>query len=79
MKPKIIQPAPPSEPLAAEVIATEIQKISKAMEAIQNSKLKRRAIVALIQDQSKLPKRTIEIVLNNLEELEKDWCKPAAS
>jgi len=73
-KPKVIQPEPP---IAAEIIATAIVDIAQAMKAINNTRLTRKAIVALIQDQSKLSKNTINIVLNNLNDLEKDWLKPA--
>lgn len=71
--PKITQPA---EPIAAEVIASSIVQIADAMRAINSTRLNRRAIVALIHDQSKISKRTIEIVLNNLDSLEHDWLKP---
>jgi len=73
-KPKVIQPEPT---IAAEIIATAIVDIAQAMKAINNTRLTRKAIVALIQDQSKLSKNTINIVLNNLNDLEKDWLKPA--
>lgn len=59
-----------------EVIAEEIKKISRAMETLNNGQLKREAIVTLIHDKSKLNKKTIELVLNNLEQLQKTWLKP---
>jgi hypothetical protein len=62
------------EPVAAEVLATAIIDISDAMKKVNASGLKRRAIVALIHDQSKIGKREIEIVLNNLDCLRADWC-----
>ena len=61
-------------PVAAEVLATAIIDISDAMRKVNASGLKRKAIVALIHDQSKISKRAIEIVLNNLESLRQDWC-----
>jgi hypothetical protein len=79
MKAKIVQPVPPKEEVPVEVIATSIVQISDAMKAINNTRLTRKAVVALIHDHSKLPKKTIEIVLNNLSELEKTWLKPAAT
>jgi hypothetical protein len=45
------------------------------MAAIDASRLQRKAIVALIHDQSGLSKTNINIVLNNLTDLRKDWCK----
>jgi hypothetical protein len=62
------------EPVASEVIAQAIVDISEGMKSLNNSGLKRRAITALIHDQSGVPKRTIELVLNNLESLRQDWC-----
>ena len=61
-------------PVATEVLATAIVEISDAMKKLNTSGLKRRALVALIHDQSKIGKREIEIVLNNLDSLRADWC-----
>ncbi len=58
-----------------ETLAEAIGKISEAVEAILKSGINRRAIVALIADKSKLGKSTIEIVLNNLEDLKRDYCR----
>lgn len=62
------------EPIAAEILAQAIIDISTAMARMNRSGLKRRAIVALIHDQSKVTKKNIEIVLSNLDALRKDWC-----
>ncbi len=70
---KVKQPEPP---IGVEVIASAIAEIDAAMKKIRETRLTRGAIVALIADRSKLGKGTIEIVLNNLDELEKDWLKP---
>jgi hypothetical protein len=59
----------------ARSIAVEIIAISNSMKAMSSSCLKRDAIVVLIQDRTKLPKSTIEIVLNNLEQLGDIWIK----
>ena len=61
-------------PVAAEVIAGAIIGIGESMKKLSSSGLKRKAIVALVHDQSKISKRQIEIVLNNLESLRADWC-----
>lgn len=66
----------PEPPIGVEVIASAIAEIGAAMKKIRETRLTRGAIVALIADRSKLGKGTIEIVLNNLDELEKDWLKP---
>jgi hypothetical protein len=67
----------PEEPIAAEIIADSIVQIAEGMRRINSTRLTRKAIVILIQSQSKVPRLDIEIVLNNLADLEKDWLKPA--
>lgn len=76
MPPQIKQPPPPAKEVPAEVIATDISRIAEAMKVMNSTRLTRRAIIALIHDNSKLPKKTIEIVLNNLDSLEATWLKP---
>lgn len=61
-------------PVATELIAQGIIDISEAMKELSNSGLKRRAIIALIADNSYIGKRDIELVLNNLESLRETWC-----
>lgn len=73
---KVTQPAPPAAEIQAEVIASSITQIAEAMNVINGTRLTRRAIVALIHDQSRVPKKTIEVVINNLSCLEADWLKP---
>lgn len=75
--PRIVQPQAPKPEVPADVIATAIVDIAKAAKAISESRLTRDAIVVLIHDRSGLPKKTINLVLNNLEELEETWLKPA--
>ena len=72
-KVKVIQPV--DEEVPAEVIATAIVEISEGMKKLNSTRLTRKAIVALIHDQSGLAKGTINLVLNNLMDLEKDWLK----
>ncbi len=59
-----------------EEIAQAITDISKAMRKFNAMRLKRDAIVTLIAHQSKLSRRTIEIVLNNLQDMDRDYLKP---
>lgn len=66
----------PTEPEPVEIIADAILRISESMKVLRSSLLTRRAIVCLIHDQSRIGKRDIEIVMNNLESLERDWLKP---
>lgn len=70
IKPSEVNPEP------VEVIAQDIASIASAMRTLSNSRLNRKAIVALVHDQSRISKKTIEIVLNNLQDLERDWLKP---
>lgn len=73
---KIVQPQPPAEQIPAEVLADAIVKIADGMRALNESRLKRDAVVTLIARTSKISRSNIEIVLNNLEELERTWLKP---
>jgi uncharacterized protein involved in propanediol utilization len=63
--------------IPAEEIIKAITEISSAMKVLSTTRLTRKAVVSLIHDQSKLPKKTIDIVLNNLQDLERDWLKSA--
>ena len=67
------QPLPP-----IEEVAVAITEIAKAMRKLNSSRLKRDAIVTLIAHRSKVPRKTIEIVLNNLQDMDKDYLKPLA-
>jgi len=62
-------------PVPVEIIAESIEKIAKAMQIINNTRLTRRAIITLIHDHSKVSKKQIEVVLNNLDRLEEIWLK----
>lgn len=75
-KPQIVQPEPPAEEVPVAIIATAIVEIAAAMKVLNETRLSRRAIVTLIHEQSTLPRRHIEIVLNNLDSLEETWLKP---
>lgn len=75
--PIVKQPDPPAEPVAAEIIATEILAIAKGIRALNASRLKRDAVVTLIARTSGVSRGTIEIVLNNLDALEEIWLKKA--
>lgn len=76
MKNKLVIKQDEEQPIAVEVMAASIVEIASFMKKVNKSPLKREAIVALIKDKSGLNKSTIEIVLNNLEDLEHSWCKP---
>lgn len=50
--------------------------VAEGMKSLSKTRLSRRAIVTLIQAESKVSKSDIELVLNNLESLEEIWLKP---
>ncbi len=64
--------------IPAQVFEQAIVDIGKAMKAISATRLSRAAIVALIKDRTGIYKGTIELVLNNLDDLESNWLKPKA-
>lgn len=75
-KPTIV-PAPGDTPAGPEIIEKAIIDLAAGMKRLNNTRLKRDTIVALLHDHSGVAKRTIQIVLNNLESLEEIWLKPA--
>jgi len=58
-----------------EEIAQDIQELSKIGEKLKNSRLNERAVILLIQSETKLPKRDIKYVLDTLPQLEKLYLK----
>ena len=70
------QPVSAVDTIAPEVLANAIIEINAAMVVINRSRLSRKALVVLIHDHSKVPKKTIELVLNNLAALSAIWLKP---
>lgn len=65
-----------NEEVAPEVLAKSIEEIAKAMKVFNESRLRRKTIITLIHAESKVAKRDIEVVMNNLESLELLWLKP---
>lgn len=70
---KVVQE--PEKEIPAEVIASAIVDIAAGMKKLNTTRLSRRAIVTLIHEESRIARRDIEIVLNNLETLEETWLK----
>jgi len=62
-------------PVEKEVLATAIVSISDAVEKLYKTGLNRKAVVALIADDTKLGKGTIETVLSSLLDLRKTYTK----
>jgi hypothetical protein len=53
-----------------------IEKIQEAMSAIEKTRASRALLVTLIHERSKVARRDIEFVLNNLSQIEATWLKP---
>jgi hypothetical protein len=66
------------DPVPFEVLEQEILGIAEGMRRINATRVSRRAVVALIHDNSGIAKRTIEVVIANLENFEGNWLKPKA-
>lgn len=62
-------------PIAVEVLAAAIVTISMSFKKLLKSGLNRRAVVALIRDDTSLGKGTIEVVLDSLENLANAYTK----
>lgn len=63
------------KPESKEILAEAIIRIGEAMKKLSDSGLNRKAIVALIQDQTKLGKGDIETVLDALQRLRGWYCR----
>lgn len=70
---KIIQD--PTAPVEREVLAQAIVNISKSFTKLTQSGLNRRAIIALISDDTRFTKGTINDVLTSLESLAKNYTR----
>lgn len=73
IKAKIKQDA--EAPVEQEVLAAAIVQISDSVKKLYASGLNKRAVVALIADDTKLGKKTIETVLNSLSDLRKSYTR----
>jgi hypothetical protein len=63
------------KPESTEILAEAVIRIGENFEKLQKSGLNKRAIVALIYDYTKLPKRDIELVLESLAKLKGWYCR----
>lgn len=64
-----------NEPESLELIADSIIRLSKAFESINNSSLKRKTIVLLLQDATKLSQRDINLILDSAPRLAEWYTK----
>lgn len=70
---KIVQDK--DKPVAANILAQAIMDVAEGMRQVSRSRLSREALIVLIHDRSKISKRDITLVLNNLDQLERTWLK----
>lgn len=56
-----------------ESIAKNISSLARAVAALLNGPLRKKALVVLLGSSARLPHTTVEAVLKALEEMEKDW------
>ena len=61
---------------APEIIAQSLVDIAAGFRNLEKSRLSRRALVTLIHDVSKVSRKDIELVLNNLAQLDTLHLKP---
>ena len=66
---------PPDENIPTEILAEEIVRLSKAAQALKNSRLTKRAILVLLKDSTGMSFAQIKLVLEALEDLEKTYVK----
>lgn len=58
-----------------ETLADAVEKISECLSKILASGLNQKAIIALLHDHTKLPKRDIKVLLEALPRMRKLYCK----
>lgn len=62
-------------PESKEILAEAIVNIGAAARKLEASGLNKKAIVILLQAQTKLPQRDITLVLDSLPQLERWYCR----
>ena len=63
------------KPESTEILAEAIVRIGSAMQALEKSGLNERAIIVLIQAETKLSQRDIKLVLDSLRKLKSWYCR----
>jgi len=64
-----------AKPIGKSILATAILQISDTVKDLEKSGMNRRAVIALIADDTKLGKGTITTVINSLGDLAKNYTK----
>ena len=71
----VVKKQDPDDEIPVEVLATEIVKLAKGMQALEKSRLSSRAILVLLKDATGLSFEQIRRVLAGLRDLEKTYVK----
>lgn len=66
----------PVNPESDQLIAAHIIEISRAMQKLAQGPLKQKTIVLLVHDDTKIPKRDIQKILDSLHSLESTYLRP---
>jgi siroheme synthase len=64
------------DPFTSEMMEKAIVELATAARQLMMSRLKQETIVVLLHDQTKISKRTIRTILENLQTLEETYLKP---
>lgn len=72
---KIVIVKDEEKPIPFEVMEEALVQIGQALKKIEKTRVSKRLIVALIQDDTKLGKGLIETVLNSFDSLEQKYLK----
>ena len=59
----------------AEALADALERIDEAIQALNGSRLKRKAILVLLANYTKLPQSTIDLVLEGLLNIKRTYLK----
>ena len=70
---KVVKSDPPE---TKEILAEAIVRIGEALLALQASGLNQRAIIVLLQAETRLPRSDIKLVLDSLARLKGRYCRP---
>jgi len=63
------------KPEPTEILAEAIVRIGSAMETLKRSGLNERAIIVLIHDLCKVPRRDIKLVIDSMKRLKGWYCR----
>jgi hypothetical protein len=66
---------PEGKPVPKEILAEAIVRVGESIKALNEGGLNRHAIVVLLVDATKLPKRDINLVLDALPRLRSWYCR----